>query len=271
MEGYSGVSQEELIIAMKYLAENGAQNNISALQYVEKEDLEKFDKIDQEMYQRINESIERENSYDFMILAWTNYWNITMEREYGRDNCAPVKAEVVKAMLVVESNMGADNTAGNYILNPERDIKQTLDCRNPVVWAVINDNGNGKTIRIVYAQEDVNKFALNPSQEYGLSMSDSGAGAKSYYGNGTWKVVSELFSPEHDIYYAGNVTPEISLAVGIAEYCRQLNGSGTNGGNSILKNERSAVEGYNGGGDDNYIYKINLVLDNMGVNRLEEP
>lgn len=61
------------------------------------------------------------------------------------------------------------------------------------------------------------------------------------------------------------------MAIGVAEYCKKLNGAGTNNGVSILACEEIAVEGYNGGGDPLYTYKVNLVLENMEVHTLEKP
>lgn len=267
--GFSSVSKEILLKAMNYLAEYGEQNSIKA--FINTRNMKPVNNLEKDIFQRINSSIQREKQYENMILAWTNYWNINMEKEYGENNYSPIRAEVVKAMLVVESNMGEAGTEDKVLANSARDIKQSLDCRNPVFWTVLDEYGSGRTITISYSQEDKKRFAnLGQSKTITIGkMSDGGPGQRLFFGNGTWGAVREVISEDYSTYYADNVTPELSLAVGLGNYCLQLNGAGTNGGQSLMRSEYQAVYNYNGEGDPHYIDKVNIVLENMGVDKVE--
>lgn len=267
--GFSSVSKEILSKAMDYLAEYGEQNSIKA--FINTRNMKPVNNLEKDIFQRINSSIQREKQYENMILAWTNYWNINMEKEYGENNYSPIRAEVVKAMLVVESNMGEAGTEDKVLANSARDIKQSLDCRNPVFWTVLDEYGSGRTITISYSQEDKKRFAnLGQSKTITIGkMSDGGPGQRLFFGNGTWGAVREVISEDYSTYYADNVTPELSLAVGLGNYCLQLNGAGTNGGQSLMRSEYQAVYNYNGEGDPHYIDKVNIVLENMGVDKVE--
>lgn len=222
------------------------------------------------MFERINSSITREAQYDNTILAWTNYWNMNMQKQYG-ENYSPIRAEVVKAMLVVESNMGEENKESTIIQNGYRDIKQSLDPRNPVFWTALGVEGNNRTITIEYAEEDITNLNLSEKDKtLKLSMNDGGRSDRNFLGDGKWGAVKELISEDYTIYYADKVTPELSLAVGEGYFCRQLNGAGSNGGVSIMRDEYKAAQLYNSGGDSTYTERVNIVLGNMGVDGLEK-
>lgn len=271
LEGGNIVSQEDLLAAMDILAIYGEQSTISNLNVIADKTIEQEgDELRKKMFSRINASILRQSQYDNMILAWTNYWNLSMKNQYG-ENYSPIRADVVKAMLVVESNMGEENNKNNVVANNQRDIKQSLDPRNPVFWTVLGVNGNGRVITIEYAKEDAKELNLpQNSDPIVLNMSDGGAGDRNFFGNGSWTAVHELISEDYTTYYAENVTPELSLAVGEGLYSKFLNGAGGNGGTSIMRDEYTAIDKYNGGGDPNYLDKVNIVLENMGVDLLEK-
>lgn len=69
------------------------------------------------------------------------------------------------------------------------------------------------------------------------------------------------------IYYAEKVTPELSLAIGVGYYCMNLNGTESA---SKMNSEAYATKRYNGGGDKYYVFRINIILENMGVAQLGE-
>lgn len=257
--GYDAVSEDQLTDAMKQLVKYGDQKEILSLNEVAK--------VTDEMDERINDDLERQDQYDYMILAWSNFWNMNMEKEYGND-FVPIRAEVIKAMAVVESDMGKENMISTVLANGQRDILQSLDPENPVIWAVLNVEPKG-TIDIIIADEDSKRLDIDGKREKNTGSSGGGDGLKKFFGNGTWKAASELISDDCSEYYAGNVTPSLSIAVGEAYYCMQLNGAGSNEGKSVLRKEESSVYRYNGGGDKEYVRKVNCVLENMGADELE--
>ncbi len=182
----------------------------------------------------------------------------------------PVRPEVIKAMLVTETNLGKDNSTTDFDNNPERDIMQCLDPRNPLFWVALGENSCTKLTIIKASEETANWTDRSGEKTITISHQIPGTGEKNFWGNGSWIAVHEIISDDMSKYYQEKVTPTLSIAVGTGYYCMRLNGSGMNGGTSLLRTEYEAVKLYNGGGDPDYCVKVNVVLENMGVDLLYE-
>lgn len=276
--GYAVITEEELMVAMEILADYGDINEVSCLHKPEENEEETKsaneeetesakDKTEEEMLDRIYKCADRQDEYDVMILAWTNYWNMTMELKYNKAY-APIRPEVVKAMVVTESNLGEENSENSIRENVERDVIQSLDPENPVFWIAVGKKP-GEPITIHRAPSDVKRLGVEATITKDVGDKQPGAGEKDFFENGSWQSVKDILSSDLTDYYADKVTPELSIAVGVGYYCMKLNGGGFNDG-SLLKDEYSAVKEYNGGGDGDYNKKVNIVLENMGVEQLYE-
>ena len=267
--GYAVITEEELMVAMEILADYGDINEVSCLHKPDAKELNSSnDDIVNEIIGRIYSCADRQDEYDVMILAWTNYWNMTMELKYNKEY-APVRPDVVKAMVVTESNLGEKNSVDNIIKNPERDVMQSLDPRNPVLWIAVGKKPEGSITTVHRAPSDVKSLGVEAAIPEDVEAGEIGAGEKYFFENGSWQSVKDILSSDLTDYYADKVTPELSIAVAVGYYCMKLNGGGFNDG-SLLRDEYTAVYKYNGEGDDDYNKKVNLVLENMGVEQLHE-
>lgn len=267
--GYKVISQEDLAVAMENLATYGNINTISSLNEPiipkSKDDATDKEEVEIETLKRIRSCIETQDKYDVQMLAWINYWNMTMEKRYCED-FPRIRAEVIKAMALVESNIGKKNTELNITENPERDIMQSLDPRNPVIWIIVGRESN-KYITIQRAENDVKSLKIEKEEQVKAYGEPLGSGQVNFFECGNYEAVKEIVSEDLQTYYAGKVTPELSLAIGVGVYCMNINGTKEK---SLSRSETNAVGRYNGGGDKYYTYKVNLVLENMGVERLGE-
>lgn len=267
--GYKVISQEDLAVAMENLATYGNINTISSLNEPiipkSKDDATDKEKVEIETLKRIRSCMETQDKYDVQILAWVNYWNMTMEKKYCED-FPRIRADVIKTMALVESNIGRKNTTSNITENPERDIMQSLDPRNPVLWIMVGREPN-KYITIQRAEDDVQSLGIEKEERVKAKQGEPGRGQVNFFEGGSYETVKEIVSEDLQIYYAGKVTPELSLAIGVGVYCMNINGTMAE---SLSRSEINAVGRYNGGGDQYYTYKVNLVLKNMGVEKLGE-
>lgn len=269
LEGHEIISQEKLAAAMEELAVTGDINKISCLNepIIPENNGEKTDeeKIEIEMLERIKSCMSIQDKYDVMVLAWINYWNMTMKNKYD-GAYAHIRPDIIKAMILDESNFGQENTIKRITQNPERDIMQSLDPRNPLIWVVIGKEPN-EYIVIQRAESDVKDLKIEKEEKVKAKTGEPGAGQVGFFESGSFKAAKEIVSEDLQIYYAEKVTPELSLAIGVGYYCMNLNGTMDT---SLMRSEVAAIKKYNGNGDKNYVKKINVILDNMGVKQLEE-
>ncbi len=153
------------------------------------------------------------DKYDMDILAFANYMQYYYKFNYNVD--------YIKAMLVVESNMGF----GKQQNNGDRDIMQCLDADNPAIYCMAKKKPPSKS-EVGYDK--------NEGLRYGIPI------------NGFLKL-HKLFGAKQ-VLKEKKVTPEISLCFGIfwLGYKTKLSN------NKIKK----GIIAYNGGGDPNYYTKI---------------
>jgi hypothetical protein len=212
--------------------------------------------------------------YDTEILAWTNYWNNSLEDTEGFDK---IDANYVKAIMYVESKMGYAKEAKNS----NNDVMQALFPGDPSFWTqsrinsgtfyglyhTITSKGiykdtdgdgdkeyitnyfintiltNGKeTTASLYAPSKYLKTSVDGS-EYGIPES----------GYGLLKTVIE-----EGTYNYNNVTPTMSIAFGVRWYeYRKIGYENDSIGGMVA---------YNGGGDPGYEDAIGEALGFMGIN-----
>lgn len=131
-EGYNTISAERLNRALE-----------DARNYGEQTSVKNFNE-GQEQYwiNEIDESQERYTKFDASILAWTNFWNARQMELFGAGNFTPVRAEIIKCIIMKESSMGT-----NKDQNGKRDVTQSLFHGDPTIWVIttLDPRAEGKT------------------------------------------------------------------------------------------------------------------------------
>ncbi len=174
--------------AIKWWSENGNYKK-----------LKKYGKINKTNYDRYNK----------YILGFANYFNSRYGFKYN--------VNYIKAMLVVESNMGTDKDN-----NGTKDVMQCLDARNPIVYMLAK-----------IPPTDNVQYDKNEGLKYGVPKNGFGA-------------VKKLF--KNNVFQKNKVTPKISICFGIFTLGYKTKVKS----NNIEK----GVIAYNGGGDAYYLKKV---------------
>ena len=219
---------------------------------------------------------DKERYFDDYIIAWTYYWNLKIDEGVFGDNKIPVRTDVVKAMIMEESQWGAEGAK-----NSARDVMQCLVPGDYALWILSGYNPK-ETVGInqyrYHDGQDEKVVCVKDGTEYkhasmrtdfnfytdfqNTITTTSSAGFGEGLGILKNNVVTIIDNPvgelkkyeeEYLIYY-DRETPNMSIACGVGylAYCEEHEGS-----------EKGGVRRYNGGGeegktgiDDSYVKSI---------------
>lgn len=244
-EGYDIVSQEQLTKALEDAKNYGGQNQVKNFNIVEVDESELDDDMKPEDY-----IIKDENKtkFDTSILAWTNFWNVRMEKELGKGNFTPVRAEVIKCMMAVESRMGEPDRK-----NTERDVMQCLFLGDGGIWAITQidpyapgKSHYGETEQVINV-EQIDGNIIPGSLPHDYHSDDTSL--QEWFGNGSWKVFSKVITgvekeDQEYTYHYNEVTTDMSIGIGVGEYAYKVNikGGGSEENGVYLYNNSQYVK-----------------------------
>lgn len=257
-EGYNMISAERLNRALE-----------DARNYGEQKSIKNFNDCKEKGIENIDESQVQYTEFDTSILAWTNFWNARQMKLLGAGNYTPVRAEIIKCIMMKESSMG---TGENQ--NGKRDVTQSLFHGDPTIWVITKldpyaegkthegENRNSQVIDVIFKEGDRHNGDIPPK---GFNKDD--VRYQEWFDSGEWKIYSEVITNQEGqcyTYYHEKVSPDMSICSGIGVYSYYLNK--LNG----LESEAKAVAGYRGSAVESenreYVEKIEDYMNSMGEN-----
>jgi len=175
--------------------------------------------------------------YDHLITGWTLFFNSNK----AHNTSLTIDPMVIKALMVKETQVGY-YTSSSPNANPQNDVMQAIDPRNPNIY----DHVGANPAR-VYVHNENRQYV--PLSNIGYSPNQSGRFAEII------PVASTLFGEENGNWYYqySNSNPVISTCIGVMTYQRCLLETG---------DKWRAVERYNGSSDAvNYRRWVRVLYD----------
>ena len=266
-EGNNMISAERLNRALE-----------DARNYGEQKSIKNFNDCKEKKIENIDESQVQYTEFDTSILAWTNFWNARQMKLLGAGNYTPVRAEIIKCIMMKESSMGTNGRK-----NGIRDVTQSLFHGDPTIWVITKldpyaegkthegEDRNSQVIDVIFEEKEVGENGEEKNKvEYGdipPEFEPNDVRYQEWFDSGEWKIYSEVITNQEGqcyTYYHEKVSPDMSICSGIGVYSYYLNK--LNG----LESEAKALAGYKGSTVESenreYVEKIEDYMNSMGEN-----
>lgn len=263
-EGYNTISAERLKRALE-----------DARNYGEQKSIKNFNDCAGKKIKDIDEKQVQFTEFDTSILAWTNFWNARQMKLLGAGNYTPVRAEIIKCIMMKESSMGTNGEK-----NGKRDVTQSLFHGDPTIWVITKlnpyaegkthegDDPNSQVIDVIFEEKKVENGEEKNKVENGSippEFEPNDVRYQEWFDNGGWKIYSEVITNQEGQcykYYHEKVFSDMSICSGIgvySYYLNELNGL-TSEAKAAARYKGSKVESEN----REYVEKIEYYMNSMG-------